>query len=71
EAEAIVRAVERRCKGRRVETEAGPEWRGCGADFNAEILARPLDGAVRTVTCPNCGQVIEYRAPRFALSDEG
>lgn len=39
--------------------------RSCGYDVNDLICAHPFDGQAREVTCPRCGTVISYRAPRF------
>ncbi len=36
---------------------------GCGFDVNALILAHPLDGRQRVVTCPQCGVEITYTPP--------
>lgn len=42
---------------------------GCGYDFNDVILTHPLDGALRTVACPACGQAITYRAPVYPSAE--
>ena len=38
----------------------------CNYDFNDVILANPLDGEERVVSCPNCETQISYRAPNYS-----
>jgi hypothetical protein len=40
---------------------------GCGADFNAIVIAGPLDGQAHAYTCPTCGVSGTYTAPLFEL----
>jgi len=88
EAEAMVRASSRRCRGpllaeareittrllsdgaldkaRALDTNARTP---CGQDVNDLILASPLDGAERVITCPRCGTTMSYRPPRIRIED--
>lgn len=64
-AEQVVRSIRRRCRGPRVDGK----HTGCGADFNALILAGPLDGEAHEYECPQCGVTGHYTAPLFPESE--
>lgn len=40
---------------------------GCGYDVNDIVCAQPFDGVPRQVTCPGCGQVINFTPPLYDL----
>jgi hypothetical protein len=44
--------------------------KGCGADFNATILAGPLDGKEHEYECAKCGVRGTYRAPFYELDQQ-
>ncbi len=39
--------------------------KGCGWPLNLEIVKHPFDGAEHVTTCPNCGNMISWKAPVF------
>lgn len=57
-------------RGRRTATTDGPSGPGCGWDVNHAIIAGAWDGEDATVTCPQCGNAISYRAPYFEVTPD-